>query len=212
METFEEAGLIVEIEQDEVPQSPREWDNLGVLVAWHPNYEIGDKDSPFYELVKNGPRHFEMSDVSRLLKELDIAVKLPVYLYDHSGLRLNTGGYRAFDPQGWDSGQVGFIYVTKEAVRAEYSVKRISSELLERVRLCLEGEVKDMDDFLSGQVWGYVIRDPKNPTKVFDSCWGFYGDSEGEVLTAGRAAAQYLAKTLTEFGRNELAGQEALAL
>lgn len=38
------------------------------------------------------------------------AVILPLYLYDHSGITMNTCGFTC----KWDSGQVGWIYCTKE--------------------------------------------------------------------------------------------------
>jgi hypothetical protein len=41
---------------------------------------------------------------------------LPVYLYDHSGLTINTTGFTC----PWDSGQIGWIYASHEQVKAEY--------------------------------------------------------------------------------------------
>jgi hypothetical protein len=38
--------------------------------------------------------------------------------------------FRAFDAQGWDWGQVGWIYVTKADVLKEWGKKRMSKKLL----------------------------------------------------------------------------------
>ena len=40
-------------------------------------------------------------------------VILPLYLFDHSGISISTGSFH--DP--WDSGQVGFIYASKEKAK-----------------------------------------------------------------------------------------------
>jgi hypothetical protein len=36
-------GYNIYIEQDESPESPREWDNAGIMVCWHRNYNLGDQ-------------------------------------------------------------------------------------------------------------------------------------------------------------------------
>jgi hypothetical protein len=43
-ETFKHAGMTVLIEQDDDPVNPREWDNMGIMVYWHRNYNLGDVD------------------------------------------------------------------------------------------------------------------------------------------------------------------------
>jgi hypothetical protein len=95
------------------------------------------------------------------------SIVLPLYLYDHSGITISC---RSF-PCPWDSGQVGAIYVTAEKVNAEYGDTSKSS--VTRAIGCLESEVTEYDQYLTGQVYGYVITDDDG-TEV-DSCWGFYG-------------------------------------
>lgn len=36
---------ILKIVQDECPEDPREWSNLGHMVCWHRHYRLGDKHS-----------------------------------------------------------------------------------------------------------------------------------------------------------------------
>ena len=57
-------------------------------------------------------------------------VVLPVYMYDHSGITINTTGFSC----PWDSGMVGIIYVSKEKIREKFNIKRISSKLIEKVK------------------------------------------------------------------------------
>jgi hypothetical protein len=150
-------GDIFKIFYDTDPQSPRDWDNLGTIVAWHRRYKLGD------EQPKEDPKEYR----SKLPKDV---ILLPVYLYDHSGITINTTGFSC----PWDSGQVGFIYVTRERIRQEYSCKRISKKRLESVKRHLDAEIETYDTYLRGEVYGYV-REGKDYSEV-DSCWGFFGE------------------------------------
>jgi len=156
----------VKIVQDFNPLNPRkEWDNLGVMICWHSRYNLGDKiktpfsdPEDFYNYVKDFP-----------------SIILPLYLLNHSGLTMSTGSFN--DP--WDSGQVGYIYVSKETIRKEWNVTRISKKLREKVIKCLEAEVETYSQYLKGDVWGFVIEDVKTG-EYLDSCWGFYGSNPKE--------------------------------
>ena len=52
---------------------------------------------------------------------------------------------------------LGYIYVTKEDVRKEYNVKRVSRKVLDKVTKLLQSEVEEYDHFLTGNVYGYEI-------------------------------------------------------
>jgi hypothetical protein len=182
MEKEKYKGYSIEIEQDDCDESPREWDNLGKMVCFHKRYNLGDKtdlkNSMFNSwdeledyLVKGttGKDHDEML----YLAEKDRAlVILPLYLYDHSGLRMSVGSFN----DRWDSGQVGFIYATREDILKCYMVKKISKSILKKVEVCLESEVKTYDQYLSGDVYHFLIED-KDGEQV-DSCGGYYGYKE----------------------------------
>ena len=160
--------------QDEYPESPREWDNLGTMACFHRRYTLGDKDIPFSSDDFNGWNEME----EYILKSLDAAVVLPLYLYDHSGITMNTTGFSC----RWDSGQVGFIYITKDKIMKEYGVKRIRRQLKEKVEKMLVNEVEVYDQYLTGDVYGFRIVkinkcDQGHEHEEFeDSCSGFYGD------------------------------------
>lgn len=166
-------GYTINIEYDDLdPMNPREWDNLGTMVCFHGRHNLGDDDHGYTEgdfagwaalraqLVKDGAR-----------------IILPLSLFDHSGISMYVAaGAHPFDPGGWDSGQVGFIFVTAEQLRKEYNVKRITKAIEAKATEVLQGEVKTYDDFLTGNVFGYVIEDPNGDND--ESCWGFLGDPE----------------------------------
>lgn len=159
-------GSVVRLVYDEDPPDPRkEYDNLGTMAAFHRRYNLGDEghgiNADSFDGWDEMREHIE--------KELGALIVLPLYLFDHSGLHISTKDFA--DP--WDSGRVGFIFVTREKLEQEYSTKRITRKILETARKVLEGEVQTYDDFLSGQVYGLVHED-SNGGRI-DSMYGIYG-------------------------------------
>jgi len=162
---------ILRIEQDENPESPREWDNLGTMVCFHGNYNLGDKSD--FENAEQLENFIE--------NENTLIVILPIYLYDHSGISISTNTDYPFNCN-WDSGKVGYIYVTKKQVMKEYDVKTITKKTLEKVKAVLLSEIKVYDQYVRGEVYGYTIFknvkcDSCDHVKeaIENSCWGFYG-------------------------------------
>lgn len=110
VEKFEVEGLQVRIERDEDASNPREDDNFGHMVCFHRRYDLGDK----HEFADGDALREFLED-----KANDVAVTLPLYLYDHSGITMNTSGFSC----PWDSGQVGVIYCTNADIRENWGVK-----------------------------------------------------------------------------------------
>lgn len=153
--------LTVRIERDDHSESPRvDRDNLGTLVIWHPRYRLGDAGP--HECPEN-PGDF----VAWATREN--AVWLPVYLYDHSGLAVSTTPFSC----PWDSAQVGFIYATVDHMRATYCVKRVTEARRFDAANDLKAQVEELNQFLTGDIWGYVIEDADG--EHVESCWGLYG-------------------------------------
>jgi len=184
---YEEAyqGHIIKIYHDQDAESPREWCNLGTLICWHRRYQLGDShqfDSPEAFLrdlaVASAQSDLSMDQLLECAERK--AVILPVFLYDHSGLAMNTIGFHC----PWDSGQVGYIYVTLEAVRKEFGAKRVTKSLREKAEDILRGEIVAYDAYLGGRVYGYVIE---RDGEEIDACWGFLGHYELDCLTDARA-------------------------
>ena len=184
-----------EILQDDCIESPREWDNIGKMCCAHKRYTLGDEQvSSNYansweeEMAYYFADNVEVSDeiwswgfdecpedYARIWKWIDKnIVWLPLYLYDHSGVTMNTTGFSC----GWDSGQVGWIFVSKEDIRKEYGVKRISKKLKDRVLEILYYEVETYDQYLTGEVYMYNIYDDNE--EFVDNCGGFYSKEEAE--------------------------------
>ena len=155
----------LEIFDDLNPCSPREFDNLGTMVCFHRRYNLGDET----ELKSSDFSSWEELE-NYLYKEEDALIAIPVFMYDHSGLWINTTGFSC----PWDSGQVGYIYISKEKVREDYGCKRISKKLKEMIREILCSEVDLYNDYLSGNVYGFTLTDKENAEEIDSSC-GFYG-------------------------------------
>lgn len=204
VESFEHFNLKIEIHQDSDPLNPRkEWDcHTGTMVCWHRRYDLGDKkwnESDEFEKAVMSDQvrwnrvtceneykydYFERKDMElpphgTLDKDY---LYLPLYLYDHSGITMSTGKFSC----PWDSGQVGFIYVRKDKVRAEYGWKVLTEKRREIVIELLRNEVKTYDQYLTGDVYGFTIKDAEG--NDIDSCWGYFGMEE--VRTAARESAE----------------------
>jgi len=167
----------IDIIPDESPFSPREDDNLGTMVCFHSGYNLGEKHD-YNHQDYSGWESMEAA----IIRNENAGVILPLYLYDHSGITMNTTGFSC----PWDSGQVGFIFISKEKMRKEYSYKRVSEKLKDRVAGYLKSEVETYDQYLTGDVYGYRITNTETDEEV-DACWGFYGSdecmSEAESIT-----------------------------
>lgn len=162
-------GYSVEIMYDEWCESPRDWDNLGTMICWHRRYDLGDKqaDSEYYNSVEDMLKDLE-EDYGNILV-------LPLYLFDHSGLRMstNSSNFRTWDSHGWDWGMVGFIYVSHENILKNWNADEITDEILEAATNCLVGEVETYDQYLSGEVYSITIIDENDC--VLDGCGGYFG-------------------------------------
>ena len=170
IQEHEYRGFIIKIHHDELYHSPREeFEPMGKMVCFHSRHNnLGDDHnfSTYDELME-------------YLKGEKGAVWLPLFLYDHSGLTMNTTGFNC----RWDSGQVGVIYMTYDEIEKEYPKKDYPDQV-DKAKKYLKGEVKTYDDFLTGNVYGYTIE-PKDTNKNIecdDSCWGFYGDEAIEYI------------------------------
>ena len=156
----------LKIFQDESPESPRTWDNIGTMVCFHGRYNLGDKHD-YRDEDYSGWQ--EMKEA--IIENENVHTILPLYLYDHSGITMNTTGFSC----GWDSGQVGWIFVSKDKVKKEGVDES-------KVEEYLMGEVDTYDQYLTGDVYGFVISEMSTcdqghvHLKEVDSCWGFYGE------------------------------------
>lgn len=196
---FENEKYRLSIYQDYDNESPRTWSNLGNMVCWSRDYNLGDKHDyedgedffrslaedlgidTTYELYDEDleDSYDEDREIEDIRKEvIEKVVILPLFLYDHSGLsmRTYTHGYHS----SWDCGQVGYIYVTHENIIKEYGA--LTDGNIKKATDCLEGEVEIYSQYLEGDIYGFILEQKilcehcsHIEYKDIDSCWGFYG-------------------------------------
>lgn len=167
---------VVALEDDTEIFRP-EADPVFVLTQGHPNYSFGD--DTFTRLDE--------------LPDADDVISLPVFMYDHSGITINTTGFSC----QWDSGQVGIVYIRKDDALAQgYNLDDEAS--VEAVKDDLRAHVQMWDDYITGNIWGWTLYEvdtddafcPEDLAKLtgnerfcecVDSGGGYFGD-EGEKL------------------------------
>lgn len=204
MKDKEGVEYTLKIMTDDCPESPRAWDNLCTMICWHRHYILGDKhnfDHP-YEFMQNlylnitgklwcnDHSNDDWQDIYKELNESNLILIKAINMYDHSGITVSTSNSYPYNDR-WDSGCVGFIYVTKKTIFEECG--DITEEnWKKRADKYLEGEMETYDQYLRGDVYGFtltkkVIEQDKCPhcgeiireyevEEEVDSCWGFYGD------------------------------------
>lgn len=200
-ETFTHAGLKCRIVYDEDASSPRENDNLATMVCWHDRANLGD-------VQRN--RHSEDCSAKAIIREVRqrgdrVLAMLPLYLYQHSGMTIRCTPFG----DRWDSGQVGWAYVTKSSAVAMGCVgvrhdqvepgKMVEVGTWDKAALedAIRAEVSNYDDYLTGACYGYVVEDEDGDEVPDGSCWGFVGDLD-YVRSEAKSSAEHAAKRLAE--------------
>jgi hypothetical protein len=172
-----EGDLIVQVVADMNPSSPRENDNFTVIYGSHRNYTIGDGEPPSDEM-----RVLERGGIRLLYRWLrrykDIVAFSKLGMYDHSNVsyypvEIGENGHAAFDEAGWDSGVVGYAYITRkrwielngdsdplELVDAKNTWPHGIGDQNGKMTWAMhriEAEIEEYSDWASGNVWGWVV-------------------------------------------------------
>jgi len=173
MNSINYKGYTITVEQDLMCESPRTFDNLGTLAAFHRNYnDESSINSDEFKSLNAIKKHITSKS------GLD-AICLPVYLYSHSGDTISTTPFSC----RWDSGQLGFIYCSKEQVRKDFSWKRITAKRLEEIKKYLKSEVDQYDKYLTGEVWFTSIT-KEGDDEIIDCCGEMYDDIDNLIADA----------------------------
>lgn len=158
-------GYTLKIIPDENPLNPRtDCDHLGTMLCWHRRYSLGDSH-PY-----DTPQDFAESAAAK-----DMFVCLPVYLLDHSGLYVSVNDFN----DSWDSGQLGFIYCTKQDAQKWFNNTDVTEDEIKKE---LTAEVEEYNDYLNGAWYGFLIEGLDG--EVEDSCGGFRYDGSMKKLAS----------------------------
>ena len=148
IETIEYKNYNIELCYDTYPDDPRKaWDNLGTMAFYHKRYNLGDEH--------------RFDDPEALLEWIednkDDIYYLPVYMYEHGNITISATPFQC----RFDSGQLGFIYITKELAETEGIKKPYD---------LLAHEIKVYDHYLKGETYGAMIFDRDG--ELIDSQFG----------------------------------------
>jgi len=214
IKTFMHNGLTVKIHHDTDPVNPiKDYDVLSTLLCWHRRYDLG------HERIEQMTAK-EVIRRYRNVGEKVLAI-LPLYLYDHSGITMNTTGFSC----GWDSGQVGWAVVTRTSAEAMGCVgvhhnhvrnadgthTAVEDGTWDKARLeeGIRQDVESYDHYLTGECYGYVIEGRDGDELA--SCWGFLGDMESNCVEEAKSATIGLEDPAVVADREELAGRATFA-
>jgi len=182
IERFEHNGYVVRIETDDFPTDPRNDDNLGIMTCVHTRHILGDR------------HHYQTDDFTgwddferHLVHDGAVAV-MPLYLYEHSGIGISTRIEPTWYHYAWDGGRIGFIYTTRERIKQVFGWSRLTKERWEKVKCNLLDEVETYNQYLNGDVYGYVIEDADGDE--VESLWGLWGYEY--AVDQARNAVKYL--------------------
>lgn len=153
VESIPYKGKTIEIHSDENCESPDTWGNRDAFLVYdHGSFSV-ERDNFNPETIND-----HCSDKKCLFYNGYFV--FPVFAYIHSGvaLSLSKNGYPFNYP--FDTSMRGFVLIERQ--KGTYTRKQAI--------IVAEGIVKEWNDYLSGNVYGF---DTGN-----DSCWGFYGDYE----------------------------------
>ncbi len=156
----------MEIHQDDSPENPiKEWDMFGKFICWHRKYDLGNcKD-------------FATPQEVRKYAEKTGSLLFSLYMYEHSGIALSLSNSRYPFNDRWDAGQLGYVLVDRQEALNKLGKKRMTEKLRKRIIEIIQTEVDTYNQYLSGNVYGYILK--RNGEQI-DSCWGFYGIEDVE--------------------------------
>jgi hypothetical protein len=178
--------FVLEVFQDYDLENPREWDRITTMVCFNRRYQLGDEHG--YDFDDYGSWDEMEEDI---IKNEDVHTILPLYLYDHGGITISTSPFGC----RWDSGQVGFIYLSKK----EFEQTSLKNE---DVIKFLDDEVKTYDIYLRGDGYGYKVYQVETCSlghehkDVVDSCSGYF--TEEQCKDDGEDMLKYYNKSLEE--------------
>lgn len=165
-------GHKIDIHEDISSDSPNDWGDTGAFLVCN-NREMKVERDGFDVNTVFRALHGAKDDDGEVDEEAEAIANgyhiFPIEAYIHSGIVLHFEREASFDRR-WDvSSGFGFILVKNDEAKEHKDARRIASGILET-----------WNDYLSGNVYGYVIDSDG------DSCWGYYGDYETGALEAAR--------------------------
>lgn len=197
-ETFEHAGLTCELHYDEEPSSPADWDQLGTLYG----FRSLTREYGFTEAADGEAEDaFERGGSALLVRYLRTArgeYAVPFRFVDYG-----SGGARIHATSIDDERASGYIATTRKRFEElcgawGYKPADYDGTPEQWLEHTLADELESWNNWVQGNVYGYVVRDQRGD--VLESVWGFYPDGDGldylraEVKSAAEGCAADIAE------------------
>jgi hypothetical protein len=177
MEREQYKGLVIRLEQDQDCENPLDNDAGAVFVTYRKGARSCYGNTPLDQE--------EHEEVGRRINAGEL-VGLPVYVYEHGGCIIRAAEGNPFSCP-WDSGQSGYIYVTKKTALEWYGGKVLTKGKREKTLQQLRGIVDTYSQWCNGECYGFIIEDQDG--EQLDSCWGYIGADW--AMQAGKESADY---------------------
>lgn len=148
-------------------------------------------DYDYHDLGKGTPTLEKAEQLVQNWIDSELIV-LPLYVYEHNSIIMRAGsGFSS----SWDSGQAGYIYMSKKEARENYMTKKVNvAKIKEAMKSCVEY----LTAICEGSIYGFVIEDENG--EHLDSCWGFveteYPIEKTHVYSEALESAKYIYKDL----------------
>ena len=188
-------GEILKIWHDEDFSNPLEYEDFVTYYTWHNrsssiqpnNFKDAEEwyDSIMGEGAFNRQRNSSLQEKKGVVafafdicKNLSKAKKVafPILSHEHSDIRYYLGTSIDY----WEGSIAGFAFIDKSKVYEEFGVKKITSQIVEKVKSIVERQLKAYTDCVNGYVYGFTLYNKDG--EEIDSCGGFFGYEKDEDM------------------------------
>lgn len=137
---------------------------------WHHRVAMNGYDPEVYAGQFGRPLQYALRVIERWMRvKYGIRVVLPIGAGEHSGTWVYIGDRAHWcDPGGWDSGWVGWLFVTPAQLE-EWGGDEANEK---QIKESLEASFTEFKAWVEGDVYGFIVYDPEG--EEIDACWGFY--------------------------------------
>ena len=142
--TFDYKGKTITIQEDSDPLNPREDDNICIIHVGMRHYSFGDENYNTLEDI----------EAARIEAEKQGDICLPLYAYCHGGVTISLSPYAC----RWDSGQAGFVQISRQKMLDEFNKKRFTKALKDRALSIAQAEVKMLDEYLNNTFYMFNVE------------------------------------------------------
>lgn len=179
----ENDSVVVKIEYDGFVSNPRENDELVNMVIWH-------KSIPSDEHNFENPTEFMEWYNSQEDQKLMIK---PLFAHVHGNISLSTTMFSC----PWDSGQIGYAYITQHAADSVIGFGNYDSESLSK---SIENSLKAYQYFLNGECYSVEIFDKKTGESQYSAGHLGYIDLDAVLCVIDEEQREFVDVTLGKCG------------